>query len=74
LKRTILKQKVQSLDAELALRRSLCASFAHELETQSLTTGQKVAIAHRWGNARKESHGLQLAMELLERQKEKVGC
>ena len=74
MKPTILKQKVQSLNAELALSRSLCASLAHELETDTLTADQKVEIAHRWDNARKQSHGLQLALELLERQSAKVGC
>jgi len=69
----ILKLKIESLKAQLALSRNLCTSRAHELETGILTTDQKVAIAHRWGNARKESHGLQLAMELLERQRAKVG-
>ena len=69
----MLKLKIQSLKAQLALSHNLCASWSHELETEILTGDQKVAIAHRWGNARKESHGLQLAMELLERQRAKVG-
>jgi hypothetical protein len=64
----ILKLKIQSLKAQLALSRNLCNFWSHELETEILTGEQKVAIAHRWDNARNENHGLHLAIDLLEKQ------
>lgn len=63
----IRKLKVQYLKGQLAVSRNVCSSLAHEFETTGLTVDEKAAIAHRWDKALKESHGLQLALELLEK-------
>jgi hypothetical protein len=67
LKSIIRKLEVQSLKARLALNPMACSCLADEFKLKTLTGDQKAAIARRWENALKERHGLQLALDLLER-------
>jgi hypothetical protein len=61
----IRKLKIQTLKALLALRQHQCASLAIEFETASLTFRQRAGLAHRWDDTLKESHILQLMVDLL---------
>ena len=62
------KLKIQTYKAQLAFRHYVCAALAKELEAGTLTAEQKAALAHRWDDTLKESHVLQLMIDLLERQ------
>jgi hypothetical protein len=67
LEEIIRKFRIQNLKALLAGQRFMCEALEKEFETEALTRDQKAAIARLWDDARKESHGLQLAIDLLEK-------
>lgn len=68
LESVIPKLKIQTLKAQLALRSFVCASLAQEFDTAMLTFEQRAILAHRWDETLKESHVLQIMLDLLERQ------
>ncbi len=62
------KLRIQALQAQLALRKFVCASLAKEFEAESLSVKQRAALAHHWDDTLNESYVLQLMIDLLERQ------
>ena len=64
----ISKARIQALIAQMVLRQFHRESLAKEFETEYLTTIQKAGLAYRWDDILKESHVLQLMIDLLERQ------
>ncbi len=64
----ISKLGVRTLKAQLAQHQYLCATLANEFEVPTLTAGQRAALAHRWDQTLRESHVLQLMIELIARQ------
>ena len=70
----IQKLRIQALQAQLALRQHLCASLAEEFESPKLTVKPRTALAHRRDDTLKESHVLQLMIDLLERQEKERGA
>jgi hypothetical protein len=69
LKSTIPKLRIHDLKVQLAIRQHVCASMIKEFEAESLSIKQRGVLAHCWGDAQRESHVLQLMLDLLERQK-----
>jgi hypothetical protein len=64
----ISKRRIQTLKAQLVLHQFHCASLASEFDTEGLTTYQKAGLACRGDDMLKESHVLQLMLDLLEKQ------
>ena len=60
--------RIEMLKAQLASRRYICASLANEFETSTLTECQRAALVHRMDNALKESHAVQLTLDLMAKQ------
>ena len=60
--------KIRSLRERLAFRQLKCAALAKKFESADLTTKQKAVITRLWGDTLKESHKMQLAIDLLERE------
>lgn len=69
LKSTIPKLRIHYLKAQLAKRQHVRASLIKEFEAESLSIKQRAVLAHCLGDAQRESHVLQLMLDLLERQK-----
>jgi hypothetical protein len=63
----ISKPRIQTLKAQMVLRQFHCESLSKEFETECLTTNQKTGIPYRWDDMLKETHVLQLMLDLLER-------
>lgn len=59
--------KIQTLQAQIALRQFVCASLAQEFESKGLTFEQRATLAFRWDDMQKESLVLKLIRDLLER-------
>ena len=60
------KIRIQYLKAELELRRLTCESLAHKFERHPLTHDQRTELLDCWEDLLKESHKLQVMLDLLE--------
>lgn len=65
------KPRIQTLIAQMVLRKFHCESLATEFEAECLTINHKPGLAHRWDDMLKESQVLQLMLDLLERRERK---
>jgi hypothetical protein len=65
---------IQTLKAQVALRKHICASLAQEFEDPGTASARKTRLAHLWDETTKEVNLLQLFSDLLEREeREKRG-
>jgi hypothetical protein len=60
--------KIRRLKEQLAFRQLKCAALAEKFESADLTTKQKAEITNHRADTLKESHSMQLAIDLLERE------
>jgi hypothetical protein len=68
LESVIRKLRIQMLKAQLALRQHQCATLAEEFEAPTLSVKQRAVLADHRDVSLKESHVLQLMLDLLEMQ------
>jgi hypothetical protein len=68
----IRRLRIQSLRAQFEASRLYCASLTSQFETAVFGT-EKAGIARRYDRALKQTHRLQLSLELLERQEREEG-
>jgi hypothetical protein len=59
---------IDTLKAQVALRKFICESLAEEFEDPSSTSARKARLAYLWDGAIKDTNLIQLLMDLLERQ------
>lgn len=62
------KRKIETIRAQVVLCNQICEAIAEELETVPLTEEQRSVLTQRSEVMLRESHVLQLAVDLLERQ------
>lgn len=61
------KLKMQSLRGQIETSRLLCGSLAARFETATSST-EKTELARRYDEALRQTHSMQLLLELMERQ------
>ncbi|MFZ2021692.1 MAG: hypothetical protein WCC31_12285 [Terracidiphilus sp.] len=64
----VCKLRIRKIEQQLELCQHICEASAREFDTATLTALQWAAVAHRWDEALKASHVLQLTIDLLKRQ------
>ena len=68
MKQDIRKLTTQNYKAQLAASKLLCTALINELRKQTLTVGQRDAIAQQWEKALRESYAFQFMLDRLEQE------
>ena len=61
------RSRIQSLKAELELRRKTCTALKREFEKHELSNDERMDLFRRWSDTLKESQLLQSLLDMLER-------
>lgn len=70
----IIKLRIQTLKAQLALSQIVCGSITNELKVTALTEEQRAVLYHRREKTLREGHFYQTMSELVERLNEASDC